>query len=179
LFVAIELSSQQLDLLARAIEPWQTEFPRLRWVPRENQHVTMKFLGSTYPRLSSWVEERIGEVASAHPPFRTSLTSLGVFPAPGRARVLWAGLDDRRGRMAEIALALEQALSAEYKPEIRAFSPHLTLARSEQPVSLPAGFASTVLEAGPFTVERLVLFRSHIQRPAPRYERLREFALGG
>ena len=179
LFVAFELQGAQLDAVNRSIQALRAEFPRLRWVPRENQHVTVKFLGATHPGLSSWVEERIAEVAFAHRPFHSSLTALGAFPSPSRARVLWAGLDDRAGRMAEIALALDRALSAEFKPKIRVFSPHLTLARSDPPVRLPEGLASTVPEAEPIAIERITLFRSRIQRPVARYERLGDFPLVG
>jgi 2'-5' RNA ligase len=31
----------------------------------------------------------------------------------------------------------------------------------------------------PFDVDRLVLYRSHLQRPAPVYEVVEEFGLGG
>ena len=167
------------DAVAAAIEPWRIGFPDARWVPRENWHITVKFLGQTWPRLEGWVRERVGEAASSLGPVGTRLTGLGCFPSPGRARVLWAGIDDRPGRLAEIALALDAALAREFKPETRAFSPHLTVARSDPPLRLPEAFGATALDPVAFRVERLTLYRSHLRRPAPRYDPLVSFPLAG
>jgi len=176
--VAIRVSAEADAAVERAVQPLRSNFPKARWVPRENRHVTAKFLGQTWPRLGTWVQEQVGEAAASVRPFETKLTGLGAFPARGKARVLWVGLDDRGGRMAEVAHALDAALAKEFKPEARAFSPHLTIARSDPPLALPDGYAETPIEPVAFRVDRISLFRSHLRRPAPRYEPLAEFPFG-
>ena len=178
LFVAFDVSPEALVAVERAIRPWRDEFPGARWVPAENWHVTLKFVGQTWPRLERWVRERVGEVASRAHPVATRLTALGSFPSATRGRVLWAGIDDDAGDLALIASGLDESLAREFAPERRPFSPHLTLARSEPPLRVPPSFAASSLEPVAFTVDRLVLFRSHLRRPAPRYEALETFALG-
>jgi 2'-5' RNA ligase len=148
-------------------------------VPRENWHVTLKFLGQTWPRLERWVHQRVGASAAACGPVSTRLTGLGSFPSKGRGRVLWAGIEDRDGSLAGIVATLDGELEREFRPESRAFSPHLTVARSEPPLRVPATFATTPLEPVAFTVDRIVVFRSHLGRPAPRYEPLASFPLTG
>ncbi len=165
--------------IERAIEPWRASLPAVRWVPRENWHVTLKFLGQTWPRLEAWVGERVGEAAASCSPVQTRLRGLGRFPAGGRARVLWAGLDDGSGLLGRIAQALDAALAAELRPETRAFSPHLTVARSDPPVDLPAAFLETPVEPVETRIGSITLFRSHVRRPAPRYEALATYRLGG
>ncbi|MGZ8578012.1 MAG: RNA 2',3'-cyclic phosphodiesterase [Actinomycetota bacterium] len=177
LFAAIEVPGGAKDALARAFAPWRAAFPEARWAPRENQHVTLKFLGRTWPRLTDWVPERVAEAAASCGAFATHLDGVGAFPSARRARVVWAGLDDRAGRMAEVALALDAALSREFAPETRAFTPHLTVARSDPPLHLPEGFADTELEPVVWQVDHVTLFRSHLGRPAPRYEPLGTFPL--
>jgi 2'-5' RNA ligase len=175
LFVAFEVPQEVRAELARAVAPFRERFAKARWVPIENQHVTLKFLGSTYPRLVEWVTATVGEVAGSHPRFETRVTDLGAFPNARRARVLWAGLDDPGSRSAAIAGALDEALARELTVEKRPFTPHLTVARFDPPVGVEldeVGF-----ESEPFAVERLVLFRSHLRRPAPVYEPLRTFVL--
>jgi 2'-5' RNA ligase len=137
----------------------------------------VKFLGSTWPRLVEWVRESVGAAASASEPHETRLNELGAFPSPRRARVLWAGLDDPGRAMASIAAALDEVLRREFTPETRAFTPHLTLARFDPPVALEA-LDDLPLASEPFPVDRLVLFRSHLRRPAPVYEPLATFSLG-
>ena len=46
-------------------------------------------------------------------------------------------------------------------------------------MKLDEGFARTRIEPTGFQVDRIVLFRSHLRRPAPRYEPIATFALGG
>ena len=179
LFVAVDVPEGARDLVGAAVAPWRERYPRAKWVPKQNQHVTVKFLGSTWPRLVEWVTEAVAAVAKASAPFESRVTGLGAFPSPRRARVLWAGLDDTGGRMAAVAAALDEALAKEFEPEKRAFTAHLTVARFEPQVPLGDDLSATELRTDAFPIDRLVLYRSHLQRPAPVYEPLAEFPLGG
>ncbi|MGH2529074.1 MAG: RNA 2',3'-cyclic phosphodiesterase, partial [Actinomycetota bacterium] len=162
-----------------AVAPSRDRYPRAKWVPKQNQHVTLKFLGSTWPRLVEWVTRTVEGVAGASVSFESRVTGLGAFPTPRRARVLWAGLDDPEGRMGSVAAALDEALAKEFEPEKRAFTAHLTVARFAPPVPLEDDLSATELRTDAFPIDRLVLYRSHLQRPAPVYESLAEFPLGG
>ena len=177
LFVAFEVPEAVRSDLSDAVGPLRERFPKARWVPIENQHVTLKFLGSTYPRLVEWVSSAVGDVAGRQPPFETRVAGLGTFPNARRARVLWAGLDDPGSRAADIAGALDDALAREFKVEQRAFTPHLTVARFDPPVGVDAGEAG--FESERFRIDRVVLFRSHLRRPAPVYEPVATFPLAG
>ena len=179
LFVAFAVSDAALDEVERAIEPWRGRFPEARWVPRENMHVTLKFLGRTLPSLEAWVRQQVGAVAAGHGPVATRLTGLGSFPSAGRARVLWMGIEDPEEAFARIAGALDVALEESFPSETRAFSAHLTVARSDPPLKLAGGSTWTPVEPVGFRVEEIVLFRSHLRRPAPRYEPIATFALAG
>lgn len=179
LFVAFAVSDEALDEVDRAIEPWRGRFPGARWVPRENMHVTLKFLGRTVPSLETWVRQQVGTVAAGHGPVGSRLTGLGSFPSATRARVLWMGIEDPEEAFARLAGALDVALEASFAPETRAFSPHLTVARSDPPLKLDGGSTRTPVEPVGFLVEEIVLFRSHLRRPAPRYESIAKFALAG
>ena len=179
LFVAVEIPEQARDAGEEAFAPWRGEFPKARWAPRENWHVTLKFLGRTWPRLTDWVPQQVEAAAGGFEPFRTRVTGVGGFPSAGKARVLWAGIDDEDGRMAGLAVHIEAALLEEFPAETRAFHPHLTVARSDPPMTLPPEFAETPLLSEEWEVDHVVLFRSHLRRPAPVYEPLARFPLGG
>jgi 2'-5' RNA ligase len=176
LFVAVDVPEEARWAVASAVEPLREAFSSARWVPIENQHVTLKFLGATGPRLMDRVTEAVEDVALAAAPFSTRVDGLGAFPNERRARVLWAGLADPDGRLVGLAGALEEALRRDFPPEERAFTPHLTVARFEPQVRLEELAALTT---DPFEVDRVVLFRSHLRRPAPVYEPLATFLLGG
>ena len=180
LFVAADVPVEVRNALATSIGDWRERFPGGRWVPPENWHMTLKFLGRTWPRLVDWVLETVRVVTAEQVPFDTSVTGLGSFPSKRRARVLWAGLDDGADRFAALAGALDAALAREFETEKRAFTPHLTIARFDPPAVVegelpaPPPAAST-----PFAVDRLVVYRSHLQRPVPRYEPILEAPMLG
>lgn len=177
LFVAVDVPDDVRESVADAISPLRERFPRARWSPPANWHLTVKFLGRAWPRTLDWIVGSVEGVASAAPPFVTTVAGLGAFPSARRARVLWAGLEDPAGRLGAIAASLDDAMAAEYKPEKRAFTPHLTVARFDPPVEVGQDLPGALTR--PFEVDRLVLYRSHLRRPAPVYEPMAMFPLGG
>lgn len=177
LFVAIEIPDVVKDTVEEAFAPWREAFPKARWVPRENLHVTLKFLGRTWPRLVDWVPEQVEIATTQVSRFKARLRDVGSFPSAKRGRALWAGFEDA-DPIAELAAAIEVALADEFPTEKRPFHPHLTVARSDPPLKLPVPYSGTELASEEWEVDHVVLFRSHLGRPAPRYEPLARFPLG-
>jgi 2'-5' RNA ligase len=177
LFVAIEIPESVKDAVEEVFAPWREQFPKARWAPRENWHVTLKFLGRTWPRLTDWVPERVAEAAAEVPPFGARLHGVGSFPSAKRGRALWAAFEDPEP-MGALAAEIEAALADEFPTEKRPFHPHLTVARSDPPLKLPTPYSATELESDEWEVDHVTLFRSHLRRPAPLYEPLARFPLG-
>jgi RNA 2',3'-cyclic 3'-phosphodiesterase len=177
LFVAIEIPEEVKGVVEEAFAPWREVFPKARWVPRENMHVTLKFLGRTWPRLVDWVPAEVEAAALDVSRFRARLRGVGSFPSAKRGRALWAAFEDA-DTIASLAAQIEAALAGEFPAEKRPFHPHLTVARSDPPLKLPAAYTGTELESEEWEVDHVVLFRSHLGRPAPRYEPLARFSLG-
>jgi RNA 2',3'-cyclic 3'-phosphodiesterase len=178
LFVAIEIDADAKVRLQSALDPWSERFPEARWVPSSNWHVTLAFLGPTWPRLLGWVDAKVAAVAASSSPFTAALDGLGAFPNTRRAKVVWAGLDDPGGQCASLASGLSEALSQEFDLDRRPLQPHVTVARSDPPLELPEGFVATPLRTDPFQVDRLIVFRSILARPAARYEPVGIYPLG-
>ena len=182
LFAAVDIPPRAKDAVAGAVEPWRERFPSGRWVRPENWHITVKFLGRTWPRLVEWVHDACRAAAGETRPFRVLLDGLGVFPGPSRARVLWTGLEDTDGGLRALASALDRRLEREFPPEKRGFTAHLTVARFTPPVPLreyAPELKTTEIAASPFGVGELVLYRSHLSPRGARYEPLERFPLRG
>ena len=180
LFVGLEVPPEVRAAVEAAFAPWRAGESNVRWVPPENLHITVRFLGPVRPEQVDEVAAAAAAAAATLGPFATRLDGVGAFPTPGRARVLWAGLDDRAGRMAGLALALDAAFAPAFRPEVRAFRPHLTVGRCDPPARLPAAFEQTQIDPVPFEVVRAVLFESVPCRGGPpRYEALAELPLTG
>ncbi|MDP9295909.1 MAG: RNA 2',3'-cyclic phosphodiesterase [Actinomycetota bacterium] len=171
-----EAIRQQLD---RDLSSLRERLPRARWVPPENWHLTLKFIGAVWPRLVDDVRRALGEVGMAHAPFQTRLAAVGAFPSERHARVVWAGLDDQDGRIGAIASDLDAVLAEFAKREDRPFSPHLTVARLRIPAPIEGDLrALRNVSSDPFPLDRVVLYRSHLRRPFPIYEPVGTFRLG-
>lgn len=179
LFLAVDVPTDVVLAVTAAIEPWRLALPSIRWVPPENWHITLKFLGATVSDRVAWLEEVVGGIVSTHGRSTVQVRGLGAFPSAERARIIWAGVGDAEPGLEALVGDLETGLAPVYRKEMRRYHPHLTVARSEPPVRLPTGDADTSLASEPFSIERVVLYRSRLEGSATRYEPLRSFPFEG
>jgi len=182
LFIAVDVPEDVKAELSAALARFRDRIPGSRWTRSEGWHVTLKFLGTTWPRLMDEVSAAVRSAAEAGGAFETKLTQMGVFPSARRARVVWAGLSDPDGRFPSIVQRLDDLLEDDFAPEERAFTPHLTLARFNPPRDIRE-FAPDLVGASVaserFPVDRLVLYRSHLSPAGARYESLLDAPFGG
>lgn len=129
-FIAIELpSAAQRPLLALLATAPRHE--SVKWVTAAQLHLTLKFLGEVPDTDLPAVCDAAAEASAALPPFTLLVSGLGVFPAPANPRVLWAGVTDATQSCAQwVQDADPRFAELGYRPEPRAFTPHVTLARS-------------------------------------------------
>jgi 2'-5' RNA ligase len=179
--VAFDLPQRVKEELDRAVAPFRDRIRGARWTRPQGWHVTLKFLGGTWPRLLPEVRTVVGSSAGATPVVETRLSTVGAFPSPGRARVLWTGIEDPGGAFATLVGRLDRGLETYFVPENRAYTPHLTLARLRIPSDIVA-IAPTLLAlpvgSESFRVDRIVLYRSHLSPGGATYEALDSYPLG-
>ena len=179
LFVAVDLPPEHLERLEAAIASLKDTFEGGRWTPVENQHVTLKFLGSVASDRLDEISDACAGVARTSEPAPLSLEGLGTFPGGKRMRVLWVGLLDRRGLLTKLAAELDRAFEPlGFEPEKRAFTPHLTLARFKTPRRLEGPLPEVVLPSDSFELNDLVLYRSHLSPRGARYSALERWPFG-
>jgi 2'-5' RNA ligase len=135
-FVAIELPAPVRRKLIEHIDRLRTLVPdeRASWVPEENLHLTLKFLGDVTLTKVELVARAAQSAAELVEPFELIVGGGGAFPANGQPRILWIGIEDPSGRLG----LLHQTLDAEcakvgFAGEQRPFHPHLTIARLRKP----------------------------------------------
>lgn len=190
LFVAIDLSDAQRAEAARVAEALQRALeaaraPRaVRWASSSQMHVTLRFIGEVGDAEGARLVGSLTPPLSV-PPFSVALGAPGVFPGPGRPRVLWIGLADGIAGAAASHAAIEHRLNAAgVPPEARSFRAHLTLGRVREirPVQASAlreAMDRLSIDPAPATVTHATLYRSHLSPKGARYEALVRTMLAG
>lgn len=150
----------------------------IRWVPEENLHLTVWFLGEVSDQRAAAVLDVL-RPALAVPAFTLHAAGLGAFPPSGSPRVLWMGVT--RGQQ-ELSL-LHDEIGARLSPwgfaaEGRSYSAHFTLARIKEPTKSPARVVirqwlrDAHADAGSCRVDALTVFRSRTLPKGSVYESL-------
>lgn len=136
-FIAIDLPpSVQESLDKQTTRLRQTLGDDLvRWVPAQNMHLTLKFLGSLPLAHLDFIKRMLTQSADSTPQFNLQIGGLGSFPNSKRPRVLWAGIHAPAGLPTLQKTIEDGATRLGYNKEERPFSPHLTLGRVRQGLS--------------------------------------------
>ena len=183
-FVAANLDPGLRDRIARVQERLRESRADVAWVRRENLHLTLKFLGEVEEAALGTVGDAIRQVAARHAPFRLVFSGLGAFPQPRTARVVWVGVGEGAGALAELYAEMEARLEPlGFQREARPFTSHLTLGRVRGPgrrEQLAAAVTSMAPDAvGEMLLDRIDLMRSELRPEGARYSVLRTFPLEG
>ena len=156
-FVALELPKALQAAFTREIARLGETIPGVQWLDSRRMHLTLRFLGWTTRERLKALEPHLAAAARACPRVDATVSGLGTFPASGRARVLWVGIDLPQSGVSLQAACEAAALECGFPPERRGFQAHLTLGRWKEPARRPA---LPDLDLGATRLERLVLFRS-------------------
>ncbi|MCA1563619.1 MAG: RNA 2',3'-cyclic phosphodiesterase [Acidobacteria bacterium] len=155
----------------------------IRWVPPENLHVTIRFIGNLQAAPAEALAAAFGRAVVA-PPFGLAFAGAGAFPASGAPRVIWLGVAEGRDGLVRVHAAVERRLSAlGIAPDRRAYSAHLTLARVKPIAGRSRATVREIVRG--FTIrttschiEDVTLYRSHVSSSGSQYEALRRCPLG-
>ncbi len=183
LFVAITPPAAVLKDLEVRIAPLRAQRPGLRWAGPEAWHLTLAFLGEVSEKNAAALGPRLERAAHRHPTLSLSLGPGGAFPAPARARVLWAGIEGDRTALTALARSVAAGARRAGAPppdEGRKFRPHVTLARCKEPADVRPLVASMAGYSGArWDAAEIHLIRSYLGDGPPRYETEGTWPLSG
>lgn len=177
LFVGLVVPEVVRRDLAELAEP----LAAVRWIPPENLHLTLRFIGDSDNARRDRIVDALARVRVE--PFILPVEGLGVFPTRGPAKVIWAGLGNAHTRLFQLRKQVDDALlSVDMTIDVHSFHPHITigrLAESYEPKELARFLEQHAkFEAPPFRVGEFQLLASDLRGGgAPRYESVRTFAL--
>jgi RNA 2',3'-cyclic 3'-phosphodiesterase len=182
-FIAIELSEQVKDFLAKLSLELKRFGADVRWVRIDGIHLTLKFLGEVRSTLIPQIDDAVQPIFASQEKLLVQVRGLGIFPSTRNPRIIWAGVEDNEERLTYLAEKIDSKLvGLGFLRENRVFRPHLTLGRikSKHDLTLIIGFLEKHKQVtGPyFHAHRAVLFQSVLKPTGAEYSPLSFFNFG-
>lgn len=181
-FIALEIPAKVQNDIQQATTKFRSEIGSLvRWVPAENLHLTLKFLGDISPAHVEFLTQMLRAEANLHTCFDIHLTRLGAFPNSKRPRLIYVGIQ-APSELAALQHAVESGTHRlGYQSEERAFSPHLTLGRVKHASQVSASDQQKIRAAlehskidslGTARVDSVHLYKSNLKPTGSVYTKL-------
>jgi RNA 2',3'-cyclic 3'-phosphodiesterase len=173
LFVGIEIPGELRERLAFI----QAGVERAKWVPRENFHITLRFIGEVDEGQGRDIADELDRIRA--PGFELVLSGAGHFESNRRVRQLWIGVA-RNEALSELRSRVDTVVTRAVGPDNQRFRPHVTVARlnGAKPATVKNWLsANTLFKSIPFAVERFVLFSSFLSKSAAIYRVEAEYPL--
>lgn len=177
-FLAFDIDAPLRKNLAEIIETLknQSRADKVKWVPPENLHVTLRFLGAVAAEkvveLAKIISEEIKEVES----FGLELGKIIHFPPLGKPHVIALSFP-LTTELAKLFQAIERSVTrCGFTPEDQPFLPHLTLGRLHFSHELDLSQISIPLSKK-LLVKEIILYRSDPGKTGSVYTAVKTFKL--
>ena len=184
LFVAIPVPESVKDYANGVRQRLQSADADVKWVEKENMHLTVKFLGEVQEDQLSLIDKELQKVGECCPTFMLSLYGIGFFPNKNRPRVIWMGIRGEIDKAEFLAERTDAYLATLGFEEERSHRFHLTLGRMRSDRNLKefmhqVGEEKELLKHQGFKVDKICLMESTLTASGPIYKKVNSYALSG
>jgi len=130
-FIAVNLNSEIKEYLTSLQNILNIPGSKIKWVEKDNLHLTMKFLGYISLEQTVLIKSELKEIANRCSPFIIKLSSnIGIFPTYKMPRIIWVGIKEGVNQLEELYNSIETMLYKKGFPrENKDFSNHITIGR--------------------------------------------------
>jgi len=181
-FIAIEIDSSARAALSRAQEKLKRSRAHVSWVPKDNLHISLVFLGDVPVETVELLGEEVKNICFSRQPFQSCIENLGTFGKSTSPRVIWAGVGPNES-LANVQQQVSQCVQqAGVSLEDRPYKAHVTLGRVRSSRGrnqlLDAIAAMGAISFGTVMVSRVVIMRSILGDSGATYRVMHACPLG-
>jgi len=130
-FIAVNLNPEIKEYLTYLQVSLNFPQTKIKWVEKNNLHLTMKFLGDMSLEQTELIKSGLKGIASRYNQFIIKLSSnIGIFPTYKMPRIIWVGIKEGVNQLEELYNSIENDLSNKgFSREDKYFSGHITIGR--------------------------------------------------
>lgn len=167
------------DEVARQITRIQTGLKGAKWSPRDNLHVTLRFVGACDVHQARALDDALGQIRVA--PFELTLQGVNHFDHD-HPYAMWLSVVGVAALL-QLQKACERACrKVGFAPDVRSYTPHVTICYlpARQALDTVMAFEQdhNLFKTDPFQADRFYLYNSIEARNSPsRYEIVAEYPL--
>ena len=152
----------------------------VKWVEKENLHITFRFLGETRSEIINDLNNKIETYVREFPSFPISFGELEIVPNFSRPRIIWYKMIEEKGIAKKIFLAVESTLcDFNFEKSRKPLKLHTTLGRVKYPQK--QDWQAILKRAKPISekvfCKELTLFKSQLTSSGPIYSIVKKFSL--
>lgn len=182
LFFSIPLPNDISNQFVKAVKQIRIGHERtdiIRWLPPENWHITLLFMGDVQDTLIPEILEEVEEVFKQSKPLSLKFKEIVFAPVPDNASFIWAEYDKNESYNAlsrSIYQKLKRFILEDTNNNFRDIIPHVTLARFNKNSKsvLPKLIQPKITD---LTVDTIELMESKLTLEGPIYTKLYEFKI--
>ena len=175
IFIAVRPSVEVVDEIHKHIESLSVSIPDVKWVEKENLHVTLRFLGEVSVADFGTIKDKISQSVRGIKPFNVSFGPFGAFPNIDKAKTLWIKAKDS-GQLESIFEIIEENVKTICGASDKSFHPHLTVGRVRvAPIKF---FADGPSSFGESIIDEVLIVESKLTPKGPIYTDLAVIKLG-
>lgn len=181
-FLAIEIEPYIKNKIEESQEIIrESESSKIKYVERENIHLTLKFFGEIDDDKLEEITDIINKSIKNYEAYTIKVVNIGAFPNIYNPRVIWTGIKDKNKTTIKLIEELDKKFSKIGFKKEKSYVPHITIGRVKN-ISDKEKLSQTLNGInrkyhGKMEVKKIIIKSSTLTPDGPIYKNVKEFDL--
>ncbi|MCK5177522.1 MAG: RNA 2',3'-cyclic phosphodiesterase [Candidatus Aenigmarchaeota archaeon] len=177
LFIAIDLEKNLCSKLSELQKQISPDIAKIKWVEKENFHITLKFLGDVEVQKIPEIKDKLSSLKFKG--FISSVNQIGFFPSDNFIKTIWFGLMPHE-KIFSLHEKIDSALSEIGFEKESSFQSHATFGRVKKihnKIILieKIQYIQNIIKGEVFMIDSFCLKKSTLTKKGPIYENIAVF----